>query len=192
MKVIDEVLHVLRTITSPSQSSSNNSAGRAPGKSLDKSALCWSDQILRTHEVLQELRDISSMAIDHFEEKIAPTLKKAFGELPTRSFLNCVPASVPYQRKYIYVFPKSESETMTMNCNFYFCLNIIFSHPISFTRNFQFIILGATTKLISIINTTKIVYGTFTSWSISKQLYPYGTEIQSGNEKGLKHFTDCE
>lgn len=47
-----------------------------------------SDKPLRTHEVLQELRDISAMAIDHFEEKIAPTLKKAYCELPARSLLN--------------------------------------------------------------------------------------------------------
>lgn len=100
-KVIDEVLHVLRTITNPSQSS-NSLAGRASGNSAGGSqpTLFWSDQVLRTHEVLQELRDISSMAIDHFEEKIAPTMKKAFGELPTRSFLNCVPQSVTLQRKY--------------------------------------------------------------------------------------------
>lgn len=29
----------------------------------------------RTHELLQELRDISSMAMEHFDEKIAPTLR---------------------------------------------------------------------------------------------------------------------
>ncbi|XP_037933847.1 F-box only protein 28 isoform X2 [Teleopsis dalmanni] len=31
---------------------------------------------LRPHEVLQELRDISSMAIEHFDEKIVPLIKK--------------------------------------------------------------------------------------------------------------------
>ena len=30
----------------------------------------------RAHELLQELRDISSMAMEHFDEKIAPILKK--------------------------------------------------------------------------------------------------------------------
>lgn len=30
----------------------------------------------RSHEVLMELRDISSMAMEHFEEKILPSLKK--------------------------------------------------------------------------------------------------------------------
>lgn len=101
LQVIDEVLHVLRTITNPSQSS-NGVAEKAAAKSANSGqpTLFWSDQVLRTHEVLQELRDISSMAIDHFEEKIAPTLKKAFGELPTRSLLNCVPPSVTLQRKY--------------------------------------------------------------------------------------------
>ena len=30
----------------------------------------------RTHELLQELRDISSMAMEHFEEKIVPKIKQ--------------------------------------------------------------------------------------------------------------------
>lgn len=30
----------------------------------------------RPHEILQELRDISSMAMEHFDEKIVPILKK--------------------------------------------------------------------------------------------------------------------
>jgi len=30
----------------------------------------------RAHELLQELRDISSMAMEHFDEKIVPQLKK--------------------------------------------------------------------------------------------------------------------
>jgi len=34
-----------------------------------------SDQPPRSHEFLQELRDISSMAMEHFDEKIAPGLK---------------------------------------------------------------------------------------------------------------------
>ena len=32
----------------------------------------------RAHELLQELRDISSMAMEHFDEKIVPELKKHF------------------------------------------------------------------------------------------------------------------
>lgn len=51
-KIIDEVLQILVLI---------NSATKP----------------LRSHEVLQELRDISSMAIDHFDDKIAPQLKKS-------------------------------------------------------------------------------------------------------------------
>lgn len=31
---------------------------------------------LRAHEILQELRDISSMAIEHFDEKIVPEIRK--------------------------------------------------------------------------------------------------------------------
>lgn len=30
----------------------------------------------RPHEILQELRDISSMAMEHFDDKIAPQLKQ--------------------------------------------------------------------------------------------------------------------
>uniref|UniRef100_A0A182INV5 Uncharacterized protein n=1 Tax=Anopheles atroparvus TaxID=41427 RepID=A0A182INV5_ANOAO len=50
-KVIDEVLYILRIV---------ENTGRP----------------LRAHEVLQELRDISSMAIEHFDENIAGRLKK--------------------------------------------------------------------------------------------------------------------
>lgn len=37
--------------------------------------LKYPQQPPRAHEFLQELRDISSMAMEHFEEKIAPSLK---------------------------------------------------------------------------------------------------------------------
>lgn len=72
--MIDEVLHVLCTI-----------AHTKPNLEV----FILSERPLRTHELLQELRDISSMAIDHFEEKIAPSLKKAYCELATKSVLNC-------------------------------------------------------------------------------------------------------
>lgn len=85
-QVIDEVLHVLNIISSSDMS--NAAAGT-------KSIFC--EKPLRTHEVLQELRDISSMAIDHFEEKIAPTLKKAYCELPSRSILST--SSIQFQCK---------------------------------------------------------------------------------------------
>lgn len=53
-KVIDEVNNILKLLDQTSR------------------------QPLRTHEVLQELRDISSMAIEHFDEKIANMFKKSF------------------------------------------------------------------------------------------------------------------
>lgn len=51
-----------------------------PGKVIDEilRILCLVENTCtppRTHEVLQELRDISSMAMEHFDEKIAPNLK---------------------------------------------------------------------------------------------------------------------
>ena len=49
--MIDEIYRVLRYVNST----------RAPQ---------------RAHEVLQELRDISSMAMEYFDEKIVPILKK--------------------------------------------------------------------------------------------------------------------
>lgn len=50
----------------------------------------------RAHELLQELRDISSMAMEHFDEKIVPRLKRmmtpnkvdAFGDSESES-LQC-------------------------------------------------------------------------------------------------------
>lgn len=59
-----------------------------PGKVLDellkilKALQLTTDQPPRAHEFLQELRDISSMAMEHFEEKIAPTLKTKLPALP--------------------------------------------------------------------------------------------------------------
>lgn len=65
-KVIDEVLNVLNTIST---------------KQMTSDGVCkFVDRPLRTHEILQELRDISSMAIEHFEEKVAPS----FRDLPLR------------------------------------------------------------------------------------------------------------
>ena len=61
-----------------------------PGRVLDEifsilRLIETSDKPLRPHEVLQELRDISSMAIEHFDEKIAITLKKNFADNSTSS-----------------------------------------------------------------------------------------------------------
>ncbi|KAM7355311.1 F-box protein pallbearer isoform 1-T1 [Cochliomyia hominivorax] len=54
-----------------------------PGRVLDEifrilRLISKTNKPLRPHEVLQELRDISSMAIEHFDEKIANNLKKNF------------------------------------------------------------------------------------------------------------------
>uniref|UniRef100_A0A1B0D4S4 Uncharacterized protein n=1 Tax=Phlebotomus papatasi TaxID=29031 RepID=A0A1B0D4S4_PHLPP len=54
-KVIDEVLRLLRLVQETTLQ-------------------------VRSHEILQELRDISSMAIEHFDEKICMALKKTFIE----------------------------------------------------------------------------------------------------------------
>lgn len=100
------MLHVLNIISSNDLS---NSAAMSR----------FAERPLRTHEVLQELRDISSMAIDHFEEKIAPALKKAYCELPSRSLL--CSSSIQFQCEWVY------------RCNWTTKLILIFS-PIRFAR----------------------------------------------------------
>ncbi|XP_033121056.1 F-box only protein 28-like [Anneissia japonica] len=62
-KVIDEVYYVLRYLQS-------------------------TESPPRAHELLQELRDISSMAMEHFDEKIVPGLKKSLlpRETPSQSY----------------------------------------------------------------------------------------------------------
>jgi len=56
-KVIDECYKILRMISTASTADTTRN--------------------LRAHEILQELRDISSMAIEHFDEKIVPEIKKS-------------------------------------------------------------------------------------------------------------------
>lgn len=60
-KIIDEVLRILKLIESTTKP-------------------------LRAFEVLQELRDLSSMAIEHFDDKIANFLKKSYVALSTQKF----------------------------------------------------------------------------------------------------------
>lgn len=55
-RIVDEVLNILRIVEQTASS-------KTP---------------LRAHEVLQELRDISSMATDHFDDEIAPILKQRY------------------------------------------------------------------------------------------------------------------
>ncbi|XP_036338290.1 uncharacterized protein LOC118748094 [Rhagoletis pomonella] len=61
-----------------------------PGRVLDEifrilSLVSKTRKTLRPHEVLQELRDISSMAIEHFDEKIANLLKSYVDSVGNRS-----------------------------------------------------------------------------------------------------------
>lgn len=61
----------------------NGTACFIPGKVIDecykilRSISSFDTRNLRAHEILQELRDISSMAIEHFDEKIVPEIKKS-------------------------------------------------------------------------------------------------------------------
>lgn len=67
-KVIDEIFRVLRLV----QGTGHGCTSTPP----------------RAHEILQELRDISSMAMEHFDERIAPGLKLHVGPMkPSLGFL---------------------------------------------------------------------------------------------------------
>ncbi|KAI9588298.1 uncharacterized protein LOC119631555 [Glossina fuscipes] len=62
-----------------------------PGRVLDEIfrilvLISTTNKPLRPHEVLQELRDISSMAIEHFDDKIINTLKKSIVDSNDRSY----------------------------------------------------------------------------------------------------------
>lgn len=74
LQVIDEIYRVLRYVNST----------RAPQ---------------RAHEVLQELRDISSMAMEYFDEKIVPILKK---KLPGGDLSGRLIGSAPGKRALGY------------------------------------------------------------------------------------------
>ena len=52
----------------------------------------------RSHEVLMELRDISSMAMEHFEEKILPQLRKVSYHIPKLQWSKS--CSVSYTTNY--------------------------------------------------------------------------------------------
>lgn len=61
-----------------------------PGKVIDEifrvlRSLKGSETPARAHEVLQELRDISSMAMEHFDEKIVPMLKLSLASSSTHT-----------------------------------------------------------------------------------------------------------
>ena len=57
----------------------------------------------RAHEVLQELRDISSMAMEYFDEKIVPILKK---KLPGADLSGRLIGSTPGNRHVFLLAPK--------------------------------------------------------------------------------------
>ena len=49
----------------------------------------------RAHEILQELRDISSMAMEHFDEKVVPILKQRMTPTKMETFINDALESTP-------------------------------------------------------------------------------------------------
>lgn len=107
--MIDEVLHILDSLA--------NSYHKDPSGLFKVS-----DRPLRTHEVLQELRDISSMAIDHFDENISPSLKSALNERPLLPFFNCTSLQTHcmcWISYTIFQFPK-------WNPNIILCLSHLF------------------------------------------------------------------
>ncbi len=73
-KVIDEIFRVLRDVRQSPVPQLDKAAPNAAAADLPQ---------LRAFEVLQELRDISSMAMEHFDEKIVPTLRAGQGAAST-------------------------------------------------------------------------------------------------------------
>lgn len=59
LQVIDEIYRVVRSVIKNAETPTEN-------------------ENVRAIEILQELRDISSMAIEHFDDKILPQLKRNF------------------------------------------------------------------------------------------------------------------
>ncbi|XP_055376818.1 F-box only protein 28 [Condylostylus longicornis] len=94
-----------------------------PGKVIDEvnrilKLIETTNRPLRAHEVLQELRDISSMAIEHFDEKIAHLLKKGFVELTFQKYSS---GSNPPT-------PKTNSQTNRNSPQFIFGVSCIEDH----------------------------------------------------------------
>ena len=84
--MIDEIYRVLRYVNST----------RAPQ---------------RAHEVLQELRDISSMAMEYFDEKIVPILKK---RLPGADLSGRLMGSAPGNGHELERVRKAKGRTTTL------------------------------------------------------------------------------
>jgi F-box protein 28 len=70
---------------------------------------------LRAHEVLQELRDISSMAIEHFDEKIVPEIKKNRPEASQISFYDMIGMASPrctgFEGFHAFNLSRTQSDT---------------------------------------------------------------------------------
>ena len=86
-----------------------------PGKVIDEinkllHIVDTSQNISRVHDLLQELRDISSMAMEHFEEKIAPRLKAQLSNRCT-PFTAITPAGKVTVRGFSPHFYKSPFRT---------------------------------------------------------------------------------
>lgn len=87
-QVIDEIYRVLRFVQSTKKLFLNSST---------TSHEDWNDLLkdVRANVILKELRDISSMAMEHFEEKILPSLKTP-SNTPLLSFYNPSASSSPH------------------------------------------------------------------------------------------------
>lgn len=69
-RIIDECQNIIRRISSKSEVETKT---------------------LKAHEILQELRDISSMAIEHFDEKIVPEIRRTRTESSSLSIFEIFP-----------------------------------------------------------------------------------------------------
>jgi len=72
-KVLDEVVRILNLVQRSAKSTLEGQSSNLP----------------RAHELLQELRDISSMAMEHFDEKIVPIIRHRNQLQPLQPFPSC-------------------------------------------------------------------------------------------------------
>lgn len=89
-KVLDEVVRILNLVYRSAKATLESQSSNLP----------------RAHELLQELRDISSMAMEHFDEKIVPIIRHR-AQLPSSmslsfnpSTMQFVPSSSPSRSSY--------------------------------------------------------------------------------------------
>ena len=98
LQVLDEMLRVLRSLSDVT---------REP----------------RTHELLQELRDISSMAMEHFDEKIVPGLRARMPSSDTCLGLSLPPLNSPLTPTSKHNFQFRSLLLMPFK---FFCIIIVF------------------------------------------------------------------